>query len=68
LCMSVLTYKGPARAANILPVKVIHTTGCLKEVKNVPTCTRAEVCFIDGNEAYPLHALGNEVVTFQRCT
>ncbi len=30
------TDKGPARAANILPVKATHTTGCLKELKTVP--------------------------------
>ncbi len=41
------TDKGPARAANILPVKAPHTTGCLKELKTVPNlhmCRRNVSC------------------------
>jgi hypothetical protein len=40
--MSVVIYKGPAPAAIILPVKVTHTTGCLKRAENranLHTCT-----------------------------
>jgi hypothetical protein len=36
------TDKGPARAANILPVKTTHATGCLKELKTVPNLHIAE--------------------------
>ncbi len=36
------TDKGPARAANILPVKATHTTGCLKELKTMPNQWQGE--------------------------
>ncbi len=29
-----MTYRSPARAANTLPVKVRHTTGCLEKLNN----------------------------------